>query len=47
MLLVFKELKRIVNKMHINKSEYSVLSTKIHGFLRLSNYSRRLINFAW
>lgn len=47
MLLVFKELKRMVNKMHINKSEYSVLSTKIHGFSRLSNYPRRFINFAW
>ena len=38
MLLVFKELKRIVEKMHINKSEYCVLSTEIHEFSRLSSY---------
>ena len=34
-------------EMHINKLEYSVFSTKIHGCSRLSNYPRRLINFAW
>lgn len=45
MVLILKELTELVKEMHSTKLEYTILSTKINGCSRLSNYP--LISFVW